>query len=245
LAQEKINRRGAMGRVLKIMAVATGLSISEVRSLLFSQVRTRQASKQRAVILRKSANKSVKLLKVLLENSKDVFENEFGRSTPFRKTAKAKVFVDIQSFLPRNQDMRNNFMDHFADIVNVCGANFGVPGGIPGVEGFICAGVNTCTGQDVDGGSGCAGTNECNGQSCDSYVCSGNDCDEQSCGEFDYCENNKSSIIDILEIDRFKADPYIQVLFERFNVSTTAELLAQVNSMLSRRRVELKRRIIR
>jgi len=234
-----------MGRVLKIVAVATGLSVSEVKGLLFGQVRLKQTRKQKAVILQKSANKSVKLLKVLLENRKDVFESEFGRSTPFRKAAKAKVFVDIQSFLPQNQDMRNNFMDHFGDIVNVCGANFGVPGGIPGVEGFICAGVNTCTGQDVDGGSGCAGTNECNGQSCDSYVCSGNDCDDQSCDEFDYCENNKSSIIDLEDIDRFRTDPYIQVLFERFNVSTSTDLLAQVNSMLSRRRIEFRRQIIR
>ena len=65
------------------------------------------------------------------------------------------------------------------------------------------------------------------------------------CEEFDYCENNKSSIINLEDIDRFKADPYIQMLFERFNVSTSAQLLAQVNRILSRQRLKLKPQIIR
>lgn len=241
----KISRREAMDRLLKIVAIATGMTVTEVKSLLSGQVKLQQPQKQKTIIYQKSANKSIKTLKALLENDRAIFENEFGRSTPVRQASSEKLFSTSQHLLPKDRLQQGNFMDHFNDMVNDCGRNFGVPGNLPGFDNFICTGTNTCSGQDVGGGSGCAGTNECNGQSCESFVCSGNDCDDQSCSDFEICENNKSSIISIAELEQFKTDPYIQVLFERYNVKTTTELMAQINRSLNQLRLGIKTQVIR
>jgi len=254
MAKEKLGRRQALDRLLKIIAVATGLSVSELKSLLSSP--QKELKTQKTIIFRKSANKSVKLLKVLVENSRAVFENEFGRMTPVREIPQTQLLPEIKHIFPRMPKLSEQFLEDMGDIGHLTDRNFGNPDyfkdGI--IQGFICAGVNTCSGQDVDGGSGCAGTNECNGQSCDSYVCAGNDCDGQNCGTFDYCEGNKTSIvcdgeqcdqfiISVGELQQNIRDPYIQLLLDRYNVTRASDLATQLNKMFAQRRGQFRTRI--
>jgi len=239
MGEKGINRRNALDRMIKLIAVAAGLSSAELRALLGSQIQRVQDEK--TIIMQKSASKFVKNLKVLIENSRDVFENEFGRVRPVRQVNVKQIVPELNRFLRVDQLQRDRFIDGIADPAMFCGKNFGASGEFLSglIEGFICAGENSCTGQDVGGGSGCAGTNECNGQSCDGFVCAGNDCEGQTCGEFGYCEGNKQSIVSVAELDRFRTDPYIQMLFEKFNVTTSAQLAAQLKQMFTQQRQDL------
>ena len=233
MAKEKIGRRKAMNRMMKMVAVAAGLSTHELNALLSSQIRD-----EKTVVLQKSTSKFVKNLKVLIEDSKNIFENEFGRVSPTRQVRLQQLLPDIQRFLPVDNLQQNRFLEGIADPAFFCGRNFGLSDAFKSgvIEGFICAGENSCSGQDVDGGSGCAGTNECNGQTCDGFVCAGNDCEGQSCSDFGYCEGNKQSIVSIADLDKFRTDPYIQLLFQKYNVRTTTQLAAQIRQLFAAQR---------
>ncbi len=246
MGEKSLNRRNAMNRMLKLVGVAAGLSSAELRVLLGSQVQrvqtVQRVQDEKTIIMQKSTSKFVKNLKVMIENSRDVFENEFGRVRPARQMSVDQITPELNRILRFDQSQVDQFLDVMADSAFFCGKNFGVSdeflSGL--IEGFICAGENSCSEQDVGGGSGCAGTNECNEQSCDFFVCAGNDCEGQTCGDFGYCEGNKQSIVSVAELDRFRTDPYIQLLFDKFNVTTSAQLAAQLKQMFAEQRLRLR-----
>jgi len=95
---------------------------------------------QKSIIFRRSANKSVKLLKVLVENSRSVFENEFGRMTPVRELPKNQILPEIKHIFPRMPKLSEQFLKDMGDVGHIAEANFGLSDyfkdGI--IQGFIC-----------------------------------------------------------------------------------------------------------
>ena len=233
---EGLSRREASKRILKLLAVATGLSVPEVRALLAAGAGAQAAqtptpwvggkqpaakstpwfsgqttgSNRNTIVAQKSASNAVKVLKVLLENNRQVFENQFGRSTAI-----------IQRPMGPGR------------MANVCGVNFGVADAIAGIGGgalgLICMDVNTCSAQDLGGGEGgecCPGTNSCNLQTCSGQTSCGSDsCEEQTCNG-EGCTSHSTKIVSAEMLTQFKTDPYIQLLFQEFRV-TSADQLAQ------------------
>jgi hypothetical protein len=232
-----LSRREASKRILKLLALATGLSVPEVRALLaagagaqavqtptpwFGGKPTAKATpwfagqtggaNRNTIVAQKSAANDVKILKVLLENNRQVFENQFGRSTAI-----------IQR--PINP----------GKIANVCGVNFGGADVINeiggGALGLFCQDVNTCTGQDL-GGDGCNGMNSCSGQTCDQNNCNDNLCQGQKC-QLDNCGNNSQKIVSAEMLTQFRTDAYIQLLFQEFNVTSPDQLAQSINARLA------------
>jgi hypothetical protein len=156
-----------------------------------------------------------------------VFENEFGRQAPIQK-------VRIEQVLSPNLIQP----PLVGTMVNDCPVNFSISAN-NFTSGFTCSGQNFCTGQDV--GDGGCNTNECNGQACDAYACGHNDCDEQGCGLFEFCERKHSdALVDLQMLERFRADPYIIHLRNRFKVTTTQALARQLNSMFRNARAAIR-----
>ena len=232
---EGFSRREASKRILKLLAVATGLSVPEVRALLAAGAGAQAAQTptpwfraagqppkldRRTIVAQKSAANDVKVLKVLLENNRQVFENQFGRSTAI-----------IQRQINPGK------------IANVCGVNFGMAGVMDeiggGALGLICTDINTCTGQDLQGG-GCDGMNTCSGQSCSQGQCDDNKCKDQNCG-LGACGRNVQRIVSAEMLTQFRTDPYIQLLFQEFNVTSPDQLAQSVNARLAALVQQVKR----
>ena len=214
-----LSRRDAMDRIVKIIGVATGLSVSQVKGLLYGQtVLTKSAPAQldkKTILLKKTSNAQLKALKVLLENSRQVFENEYGRVTPI---------------ISRAVDNRRT---------NVCVTHFGIPDVNRTVGLGICRDTNTCTGQDLVGPEDpCEKTNDCNGQSCPSmYDCSSNKCENQECPRLVSCGDNQESIFSTGLLDSLRSDIYVQMLFREFNVNTTAALAQSIRTKILTQRL--------
>lgn len=236
MSKEKINRREAMDRVMRLVALAAGLSASELSLLLAEDNEGRPPQKldRKSIIAQKAANEEIKILKVFVENTLEVFENEFGRVLPVYE----KPIEEFLTNIP--QDMRGQ-------MVNVCGGHFDTGIFKAGKTGLMfCTGSNTCTGQgigdSIPGGEPCEGTNNCSGQSCPNLTtCPDNTCDDQDCPKLSICGKNKQTIVTAALLERFKADPYVQLLSQEFNV-TTAKALAE---QISRRLQDLRRGVVR
>jgi hypothetical protein len=240
--KDELTRRDVLSRLCTIAAAATGLSVAEVESLFADvtkpQVKKKPAKKkatpevspktvsktQEAALAKKTADKNLKALKVLLENSKQVFENEYGRVTPVVQKP-AKNFFD-KGKLPN--DMVGGYFD-------VCPANIGLGGGVTGkVDLGICQGVNICNGQKLTGPDDpCEGTNTCNGQNCTGMVeCDDNSCQGQKCSTHVTCGKNTQTLVTVDLLNQFKTDPYVQALFTEFEVNNAAALLTKIKARL-------------
>jgi|WetSurMetagenome_2_1015567.scaffolds.fasta_scaffold205750_1 hypothetical protein len=228
MKMDDFTRRDVLNRLLKIVGLATGLSVVEIQSLLAQ--RTSSGKTPAAPLDKKAAgalkkvNKDLKTLKVLLENNIQVFENEFGRATPTVSRPLGKV-MSQKKLPPGLQDQ----------IVQVCGRNFSMAGAANKKAGLgLCIGVNTCAGQDLTGPDGpCTGTNTCSGQSCPhNYICDDNTCQSQKCPKFVDCGKNNESIVNAALLQEFKDDPYVQQLFREFKVNTAPELARQIQLRL-------------
>jgi len=118
-SKEELTRREATQKILSVIALATGLSISEVRSLL-AEDKTATAIEpvkplnRTEVIKQKATSDKVKALKVLLENRVEVFESEYGRTTPIQK-------VKIDTLYPADKIVPP---DLAGSIVNMCAVHF-------------------------------------------------------------------------------------------------------------------------
>jgi len=231
-----MTRREATHKILSVIALATGLSISEVRSLL-AQVKTITTVKpapvsttlsRTTIVPQKAANDKVKALKVLLENSTEVFENEYGRMTPIQTGRMDALFTG--KVIP--PDLAGN-------IVNMCGVHFNPAGSGIGATGVMgCSGTNTCTGQELSGSGGdgepCWGTNTCSGQKCPQQeMCGDNTCEDQECPKFKFCDKNKESLTSAEYLSDIAGDVYIQLLFQEFNVTTVDALHTQLDKALN------------
>jgi len=240
-SNEGMTRREATHKILTVIALATGLSISEVRSLLAADkailnktvtvkpsIKVTRPLSRTLVIPKKSTNDKVKALKVLLENSVEVFENEYGRSTPVQTGRVDELLVG--KTLPPGMA---------GDIVNVCGTHFDPSGFGSGAVGLVgCSGANTCTGQDLTGSGGdgepCWGTNDCNGQSCPKMgICTDNTCEDQDCPKLGICEKNNQSLTTADFLSDVTNDAYIGLLLQEFNVTTVEALQNLLNDTLN------------
>jgi hypothetical protein len=204
--KEKFGRREFMTHLMQVLAVATGLSAVEVERLLGAVSGEGAANLDAALqksfdIYQKSAKAEIKALKVLIEDNRRVFENEFGRITPIK-----------------TQEIRDSIM-------KVCGVHWAKPGEMVDVcravyaKGSECGKLKTC------------GDNSCSGlkcpvlESCETETCPGLNCPNLgSCGTL--------SMINGSFFEKFKSDPYVQHLFERFNVTTSDALAVQVRDIL-------------
>jgi len=229
--QEGVTRREAMARIMQIIALAAGVSVSDLTFLLST------ADAQTITKL--------KMLKVQLSGfDRLVFESEFGHITPL-------VPVQTEALQPGtimtpDKMISGNLM---GCRVHMGGdATFGAAA-CPSLDSCMANGggscpvlgecnENVCTGQDVGGGEGGpddCGTNDCNGQSCTGLSsCGDNECTEQNCPNLSSCGRNKRDIVGLL--DAFKTDSYVVNLMKHFNVTTARELATQVNLMIQQHR---------
>lgn len=252
MPKDRVNRREFMGRTMRIVAAAAGLSMAELSEILatdFKQLKPKQRPRQsqKYSVYQKSANREIKALKVLIENNKAVFENEYGRTTPPR-----------QQFIPDIGRTGNVCGSHFmgggvGGPLDGCGHLFMGVGGQCPVLG-IGGGENTCDGQCVGvgaGPSGCngvhltdCGTNKCPRQDCGNLIgCGTNDCSGQKCPKQKSCDKNKQIMLSPTLFEHYKSDPYVRHLMERFNVTNSSALANQVQNMLRQRRGMMQRHI--
>jgi hypothetical protein len=240
MLDDEITRRAAMEKLLKVLALAAGISVTELKFKLSSAEAASQTH--------------LKMLKLMLSNyNRQVFENEFGRITPLKVITQAKTGQPATSgqiakpsqqvkpgqFGPGNLmgcpvNMSSNFnaaCPNFKD----CGSN----GGSGKCPLFSNCTTNVCTDQDSglgggDGGGKCD-TNDCNGQDCGNLgSCGDNECSSQECPFLESCGTNKRDLTGLL--NQFRTDPYIQDLMRYFNVTTSQQLASQIDNMIRQRR---------
>jgi len=220
--QEGITRREAMTRIMQIVALAAGISVSDLTFLL---------SAADAQTLTK-----LKILKVKLSGfDRQVFESEFGHVTPLVpiKTVPGQIMEPGQII----GDLKGCSVFFALSALGAaacpslanCGSN---SSGCPCLDS---CNENVCSGQDYGGGGcwelDCTGTNDCNGQDCPNLTsCGDNECTDQDCPKLTNCEKHKSSLLDTL--NQFRTDQYIQDLMRYFNVTTTQALATQINTMI-------------
>ncbi|MCK5349750.1 MAG: hypothetical protein KAJ25_10195, partial [Desulfobacula sp.] len=90
MSEEKITRRGAMGKVLKMIALSAGISVSELTMILSAKAGTVKSSK--FIKVKDIARTKLKMLKVKLSGyNKGVFQSEFGRITPLRPVSQMRI----------------------------------------------------------------------------------------------------------------------------------------------------------
>ena len=207
---KNLNRREATGRIIGLLALATGMTVAQVSSALgqwtprkpdSSKYKPRKPAMTvktptlqpttpinnpaRALIVNQKANDAaLAKIKVALENQLTVFENEYGRLTPIRQVRAEQVFAPDK--VPG--DLAN-------DMMGVCVTNFGSAAGNIGVVNLgSCDNINNCHGQGLDGP--CDGANTCTGGQdcsdmtrCDENTCTGG----QTCDGFQACQEVNSS----------------------------------------------------
>ena len=239
---EELTRRKAMTRILKTVALATGLSLTDLTLLLKSAHADTPAA--------------IKVLQFKLGGyTREVFESVYGRSTPLKPLKNvAQAREGISAGRIHDQQIRpGDLMDPSQGIQggmectvqfsNEFGAGCPTLGGCGSYGGGSCPQLDSCTenvcsGQDRTGG--CLGmdcdTNDCNGQSCgDLQSCGDNECADQDCGKLSDCDNHKPMILgDIL--GQYRTDPYVQDLMRHFGTTNTQQLSNQVSTMLQQRR---------
>lgn len=224
---KSINRRKAINYLYKAIAGSTGVFVFGVNANSQKPLKKKSTQKtlkqkpkinRNRAIMKKTLDEELKAIKVLLENNRRVFTNEYGRITPV--VTKPASEIDPDGAIPGD----------LGNLLSTCAVNFNF-----GLEQGInwCTSVNTCNGQDLPGTSdddqGCHGTNTCNGQTCGHFhSCDTNKCRNQSCPELWNCDKNKQKIVpscvaDLL--DQYRTDPYVELLFQEFNVTNSTELV--------------------
>ncbi|MBN1625700.1 MAG: hypothetical protein JW944_04180 [Deltaproteobacteria bacterium] len=246
MSEEEITRRGAMGRILTLVAMSAGISVNELTRILSAEAATVTSKSKSIATIKDSASSRLKMLKVKLSGfDKAVFQNEFGRITELQKISQMKIPGIDQSM----QGM--GCIVHFMG--GVSGANEAST--CPNFETCIANGSsscpnledcreNVCTGQDFGGScpsQSCpsyCGINDCNGQGCSIlWDCGENECTDQDCNKLNSCDKNNTNIAGLIDLlSRFKNDQYVQNLMSYFKVTDTRQLANQVNSMISQKR---------
>lgn len=227
MSKKGINRREFVDRTLKIIAAAVGLSTTELSRILSADVKeltqTQKLQRlQKYNIYKKSANEVIKGLKVIIENDKRIFENEYGRITP-----KITLPRDPKGIIP-------------GGAINHCGV-YWVEKGMEFFKDMQSCQAVFSAGGDC-GELGWCDPNNCDGQSCGTLVwCEPNNCPGNSCPELETCAPN-NQILDESFFEQYQADPYIQHLMVKFKVNTSKDLAAQVNNMLKQRARTMLRR---
>ncbi len=212
MQKKRFGRRNFMLEVIKIMAIAAGLSVEEVNQLLASgeEIATRldPATIQQYSIYQKSSLGKIKALKVLIEDNRKIFESEYGRITPI---------IEVEDPKRPGEYLRvcRVQFGRAGDIIDTCGSFYG--------KGGECGKQKKC-GNNSCGGQRCPILNDCGTLSCSGIKC------DQLIG----CDDVILSITSSL-FEEFKSDPYIQHLFKRFEVTTSTALADQVNDLLKTR----------
>ena len=250
MKEKKITRREAVGRLAKIVAMAAGLSTTQVRRLFGVEPQTTKQLKpiQKATPVQKpiqkapnlqnvknvrTSNINVKILKVLLHNNRSVFESEFGRTTP------AYEVTDVQDIPPSYgrfiTQLPPDFIQDGSFICPVHAAGAGV-----GSDVAQCAAGLVC-GENFYGEGMGSTSGECNYCSVDG--CSGHlvcfppyECGKVSCG------TKLTSEISLTPsfFNQYKNDPYVQALFEEFNAPTSQVLAQELQTMLQQSRLGVR-----
>ena len=212
MPKKNFGRRKFMTHVMKILAVITGLGVSEVSKLLeggdIGIANSGHDFAQKYNIYQKSSDYEIKALKVLVEDNRKVFENEFGRITGVNTISDKK---------------------RPGELMKVCQVEWIGQGSI----------IETCETVYSKGGS-CpnqvaCGENTCDEQDCDRFIsCGKNTCPGQNCPRLGNCTSINSQVFSRAFFDKHKSDPYVQQLFMRFDVSTSDELATQVKNLLIR-----------
>ena len=80
MLDKKLDRRDFISSVMKILAITTGLSVNQVHQLIAGNkemsMNIGSSGLQRYSIYQKSSDKAIKNLKVLIEDSKRIFESD-------------------------------------------------------------------------------------------------------------------------------------------------------------------------
>ncbi|MDJ0763527.1 MAG: hypothetical protein QNJ97_11115 [Myxococcota bacterium] len=250
MSDNGMTRRGAMNKLMQLVAAAAGISVADLDALLAAEAKKGKkplkkpsAPKSKPAVSKSaiSAGDALDALKVKLSGySGKVFESVYGKTTPIRSMSEMQLPRDVTPGGPGSMG---------------CVVNFGggIGGGATGAAacpalefcgsfgGSACpsldtCGDNVCSGQDYGGESGgCMGVNDCNDQDCTELeVCGDNECTEQNCPSLNGCGKNKQGLVSIL--DQFKTDPYVQDLLRHFNVATSTKLAPKLELMIRRRR---------
>lgn len=228
-------RRTFTQKILKILALTTGISMLDLEKILAENTWQKypiQKSQKinKYSINQKETNDVIRGLKALIEQDQRLFENEYGHVTPIRQIER----------------IPNIPMDIFpGDHMNMCAVHW-----IDKIKGML-DGLNGCGVLFVNGaGCGqlvsCEGGNNCTGQSCPNLCecapnnCPGNDCPQlgnclPGCG----CKGGNTQILDESFFDHYKEDPYIQQLSQELHATNTAQLSQQVNSMLQKKKQQM------
>jgi hypothetical protein len=252
MKEKKMTRREAMARLTKIVAMAAGLSTTQVRRLFGAEPKTTKQLKplqkatpvQKATPIKKTpdirklqnvraSNTKVKILKVMLHNNRSVFESEFGRITP------AYEVTDVQDIPPNYgrfiTQLPQDFIQEGSFICPVHAAGAGVGSGIGQCNtGLICG--ENFYGEGMGSTSG-----ECNYCSVDG--CSGHllcfppyECGKVSCGT----HLTSEIVFTPSFFNQYINDPYVQALFEEFNAPTSQALAQELRTMLQQSRQGLR-----
>lgn len=233
--KEIITRRGAMGKILKMVALSAGISVSQLTAILSAKAGT---LKSRSLIkVQDSALTKLKMLKVKISGyNKNVFHNEFGRITPLKPVSQMRIpGLDI------GMKGMGCGVHSFAGGINqastcpsfsICVNN--IDSNCPSLAGCT---RNQCDDQGYGGGSGECGANDCSNQDCTNLTsCQGNDCTGQKCPKLETCDRAASlaELTDLL--NRFKTDQYVQDLMGYFHITNTQQLARHVDSMIRQKR---------
>ncbi len=238
MLEEKITRRGAMGKILKMIALSAGISVSELTTILSAKAGTIKS--RRFTKVKDSARTRFKMLKVKLSGyNKGVFQSEFGRITPLRPVSQMRIpdlgkgmkgmGCGVHSFGGFSGANQASTCPSFS----LCSAN-----GDSFCPSLTTCSENVCTEQGFDGGGdGRCTVNDCNDQDCGNlYSCADNECTDQDCPNLTLCgrKANITALVDLL--NRFKRDQYVQDLMSYFHINNTQQLSTQVNSMIRQKR---------
>ena len=237
MSEEKITRRGAMGRILKMVALSAGISVSQLTTILSAKAGTFKST--RFATVKDSARIKLKMLKVKLSGyNKRVFHSEFGRVTPLKPVSQMRIpglgkgiqgmGCGVHSF-----GIGGTHGASSCPSFTICTSNMDT--NCPSLLG--CR-RNQCDDQAYGGdGEGSCVANDCDGQDCSNLSsCNGNDCHDQNCPNLTVCDRS-ASLADLADLlNRFKNDPYVQNLMGYFHITNTRQLARQVNSMIRQKR---------
>ena len=228
-----------MARLTKIVAMAAGMSTLQV-SRLFALEKVKTPAPKATTVKRPSnlknldkvnaKNEKVKILKVLLQNKRSVFEAEFGRETP------AYVIRNPKNIPPKYRDFLQGF-----DVkpgMMICGVEWLGAGEIMQCDAGLLCGANFISGMSGAVAGNCA-DNDCNlcSHGCGGeahLMCMGDfTCPHVSCSP-ENLYNGIQGFANAGFFDRYRQDPYVHALFQEFNVKTSRELAREIKSMLNK-----------
>jgi hypothetical protein len=215
MTKEEMSRREAVDRLTRLVAMAAGMSLTEVSQLLGAGSHPQSVKQaQKVQQLQATASNEIKALKVLVSGKKSVFEAEFGgMSRPRSAGGIARVTRPVQAG-------------------RTCGEDY--------QDGGSCTDLSCdIHGCSPEGEGSCNDINVCSDQSCSNQgTCKENTCVDQTCDKQN-CDKNNQQILTEDFLDRFKNDPFVQDLFKDYNVTTSSDLAAQLRTMVKQRRREL------